>query len=151
MLISLQRRRVWYILLQYLSLYALIRLTVYVWLTEVSAASFRIKHGGRSGLSVIIYTGSSRFVRATSFFHEVLYLFLFYVRNSHRFHCFSIRRTMIHIYSSQFFRGFLFCRLLEDDYGILQVNFEFVLSEDDTNYLLQLLIRKPPEDSHMNI
>ena len=40
LLTSLQKRGVWYILLQYLSLYALKRVTVYVWLTEVLSASF---------------------------------------------------------------------------------------------------------------
>ena len=34
------------------------------------------------------------------------------------------RKAMIHMYSSQF-SSLLFCRLLEDGHGILQVNFEF--------------------------
>ena len=77
-------------------------------------------------------------------------VFLVYVRNLHRFHCFSIRRAVIHIYSSQF-SGFLFCRFLEDDHGLLQVNFEFkCCPRMKKNDLLQLLIRRPPEDSHMN-
>ena len=79
----------------------------------------------------------------------MLYLFLVYVRNSHRFHSFSIRRAMIHIYSSQF-SSFLFCRLLEDDHGLLQVNFKFKCCPRMMKIIfLQLLIRRPPSDSKL--
>ena len=59
------------------------------------------------------------------------------------FDVFSMRRAMIHIYSSQF-SSFLFCRLLENDHGLLQVNFEFTCCPRMINYLSQLLIRRPP-------